>query len=95
MATLKNSTINDTGFLLLPVGTTSERPDNPQTGMIRLATDNADFGGPAIEYYNGTEWVTVGAPTYIGEGGTETTDGPATIHTFDNTGNDTFTVIQE
>jgi len=34
MATLKNTTINDTGFLQLPVGTTAQRP-TAATGMVR------------------------------------------------------------
>jgi hypothetical protein len=47
MASLKNTTINDTGFLKLPVGTTAERPGSPTDGMIRK---NTTLG--VIEYYN-------------------------------------------
>lgn len=93
MASLKNTDIDATGFLKLPVGTTAERPSSPEQGMIRLATDNALFNGPALEFYSGTEWVTIGAPTFEGVGGAETTDGPATIHTFSSSG--TFTVQEE
>jgi hypothetical protein len=51
MATLKNTTINDTGFLRLPVGTTAQRPASPTVGEIRY---NTTIGG--VEVYNGTGW---------------------------------------
>lgn len=35
----------------IPVGTTAQRPANPETGMLRLNTTI-----PALEYYNGTTW---------------------------------------
>jgi hypothetical protein len=54
MATLKNTTINDTGFLKVATGTTAERP-SPLTGMGRFnSTTNV------LEYYNGTTWVGIG-----------------------------------
>ena len=36
MATLKNTTINDTGFFGLPVGTTAQRPASPVNGYMRV-----------------------------------------------------------
>lgn len=57
MATLKNTTINDTGFLQFPVGTTGQRPVTPLAGMMRW---NATT--PAMELWNGTAWVVVGTP---------------------------------
>jgi hypothetical protein len=51
MATLKNTLINDTGFLTLPNGTTSQRPVSPSSGMIRYNTDLN-----LVEYWNGTVW---------------------------------------
>lgn len=36
MATLKNTTVNDTGFILLPNGTTVQRPASPTTGQTRF-----------------------------------------------------------
>ena len=36
MATLKNTSINDTGFLTLPAGTTAQRPGSPANGMVRF-----------------------------------------------------------
>jgi len=53
MATLKNTTINDTGFLKIPSGTTAQRPSSPQIGDFRYNTDDESF-----EVYNGSEWVT-------------------------------------
>jgi hypothetical protein len=41
MATLKNTTINDTGFLQLPAGTTAQRPASPANGMIRYNTSTS------------------------------------------------------
>jgi len=57
MANLKNTVINDTGFLEIPSGTTSQRPSSPATGMFRFNTD--------LEYaevYDGTEWLPVRPP---------------------------------
>ena len=34
-----------------PAGTTAERPDTPEEGMIRFNTDEGQF-----EVYDGTEW---------------------------------------
>jgi hypothetical protein len=52
MATLKSTTINDTGFFTLPSGTTAQRPGSPVAGMIR---NNTSTG--YVEYYNGTAWI--------------------------------------
>jgi hypothetical protein len=52
MANLINLTINDTGFLGLPSGTTDQRPGSPVTGYIRF---NTSFG--VTEYYNGSYWI--------------------------------------
>ena len=38
MATLKNTTVNDTGFWAMPPGTTAQRPAVPVLGMIRYNT---------------------------------------------------------
>jgi hypothetical protein len=54
MATLKNTTINDTGYLQLPSGTTAQRPVSPTTGMARWNTTLIQ-----AEIYNGTSWVSV------------------------------------
>lgn len=39
MATLKNTTVNDTGFLKLPVGTTAQRSGSPSDGEMRINSD--------------------------------------------------------
>lgn len=39
MATLKNTTIDDTGFFRPPVGTTAQRPGTPAAGMMRYNTE--------------------------------------------------------
>ena len=89
MANLKNTTINDTGFLQVPVGNTNERASSPAVGMLRW---NTDLGG--LENYNGTEWKPVVTIPITADGGTvtEITDGGNNyrIHTFTSSG--TFTV---
>lgn len=50
MATLKNTIINDTGYITMPSGTTDQRP-SPVAGMLRYNTDIQN-----IEYYNGSKW---------------------------------------
>lgn len=52
MAILKNTTINDTGFITLPVGTTAQRPASPTSGMMRY---NSDLS--RTEIYNGSIWI--------------------------------------
>jgi hypothetical protein len=51
MATLKNTTINDIGFLKLPSGTTAQRPPAPQIGEIRFNTTLQ-----RIEIYTPSGW---------------------------------------
>jgi hypothetical protein len=52
MANLTNLTINDTGYIQLPSGTTAQRPVSPLTGYVRF---NTTMG--LVEYYNGTYWI--------------------------------------
>ena len=56
MATLKNTTVNDTGFLTLPVGTTAQRPASPANGMIRYNSTTS-----TIEAYAAGNWITLGS----------------------------------
>lgn len=51
MATLKNTTVSETGAAQLPVGTTAQRPGSPVTGDTRF---NEDF--KRVEYYDGSIW---------------------------------------
>ena len=52
MANLLNITINDTGHITLPSGTTAQRPSSPLVGYIRF---NTTMG--LVEYYNGSYWI--------------------------------------
>lgn len=52
MANLKNTIINDTGYVTLPAGSDSDRPSVPSTGMIRYNTTAGK-----IEVFNGDSWV--------------------------------------
>ena len=48
------NTSGSSGALGLPVGVTSDRPDDPQAGYTRW---NSDAG--AMEVYNGADWVEI------------------------------------
>jgi len=41
--------------ILVPIGTTTERPSPPETGQIRFNTDEDEFEG-----YDGTQWDSIG-----------------------------------
>lgn len=45
-------TSTSTGAIILPVGTTAERPSPAVVGMFRFNSDESQFEG-----YNGTEWL--------------------------------------
>jgi hypothetical protein len=94
MATLKNTTIDDTGFLTIPVGTIAQRPGSPVAGMIRLVTNNPDYTAPVVEYYDGSEWKSLYTPVTTGVGGTVTSAGGYSIHSF-TSGTDVFSVTQD
>lgn len=93
MATLKNTTINDTGFLTFPVGTTAQRPASPANGMVRFNTTLNSLEG----YYAGT-WGNVWIPftPITATGGTITTTviGGRTynVHTFTASANTSFSI---
>ena len=88
MAQLKNTTISDTGFLQLPVGTTAQRP-SPLSGYIRYNSSLND-----VEFYNGTAWISANSAVPAATGGlisnTEDAGISYIVHTFRNSG--TFTV---
>lgn len=84
MSTLKNTLINDTGYLTLPSGNTSQRPSPASTGMIRY--NNQTF---FCEVYNGSSWVnftpqiaapyaTSGLCVYLDAGNTNSYSGSGT-----------------
>jgi len=56
MASLKNTLINDTGYLGLPSGTTAQRPSSPASGYMRWNTTES-----YAEVYNGTDWAPIGS----------------------------------
>jgi len=49
-------TVQGTDYVLMPVGTTGQRPATPAAGMTRF---NSTTG--LLEYYNGTTWLNTGA----------------------------------
>lgn len=51
MAILKNTTIPGSSGQVLPKGTTSQRPSNADTGMLRYNTDDRK-----VEMYDGIDW---------------------------------------
>jgi len=52
MAILKNTVIDDTGFIEIATGTTAQRPLSPAVGMFRFNTTENCF-----DYYDGEKWV--------------------------------------
>lgn len=82
-----DAVFNSTSAIKLPVGTTAQRPGTPSAGMIR---QNSTTG--YIEYYDTStsQWVGIGA--FQATGGTVSTSGNYTYHTFTSSG--TFTVTQ-
>ena len=85
MATLTNLTINDTGFIQMPSGSSAQRPGTPTAGMIRYNTDNS-----RTELYDGTKWILLDGSA-LGSGGSLATAGGYRIHTF-TSGATTFTM---
>ena len=60
MATLKNTTINDTGFLAMPPGTTAQRPAVPALGMMRFNTTL-----DVLEQFTLDGWQGIDAPPVV------------------------------
>lgn len=58
MANLKNTTINDTGFISLPTGTVTQRA-SAQLGDLRF---NSEIS--AVEFYKGTHWTPTAEDTH-------------------------------
>jgi len=54
MAILKNTVIDDTGYLKLPNGTIGQRPGTPTDGHIRFNTSQN-----TLEVYDGNKWIEV------------------------------------
>jgi hypothetical protein len=94
MAILKNTTVDDTGFLQLPVGTTGQRP-SVSNGRLRF---NSTTG--KVEFYNTSmaAWLGTPATGIVATGGTVyDVDAEGTtyrVHVFTTIGNSTFTVTK-
>src|SRR5210317_919388 len=69
-----------TDAIIIPKGTTAQRPSSPANGMIRFNTTENK-----IEIYNGVGWGFI-ETTIQATGGTVTTDGLDKIHTFTSSG---------
>jgi hypothetical protein len=94
MANLKNVTINDTGFLQIPVGTTAQRP-TPVAGQFRYNT----ITGGVETYVAGLNiWQPAAARGVRAAGGTvydvDVEGTTYRVHVFTATGNSTFTVTR-
>lgn len=63
MAILKSLTINDSGFIYLPVGTQNQKPVSSTEGQLRYNSTTGD-----LETYNGTRWVEKNPNTPIKDG---------------------------
>ena len=55
METLKNTVINDTGYLQIPSGSTAQRPAG-SNGMIRVNTNTTPY---VLEVYQSGAWRTL------------------------------------
>ena len=62
MAILKNTLINDTGYLQLPVGTTAQRPASPSTPMVRF---NSSLDQAEIYDSVAATWTTLNQLPYV------------------------------
>jgi len=94
MANLKTTTINDSGFLQLPIGSFADRPAVPIDGYIRY---NSDIDAP--EWYDSIydRWFLTDYIPVVASGGTNQTDvningNTYRVHSFTTTGVDQFTV---
>lgn len=95
MAELKNTTINDTGFLQLPSGTTAQRPASATQGQARFNTTLN-----VVELYDAqtSSWIPTNKTLPIASGGTVTniTQNGASyrVHSYTTVGESTFTVTR-
>ena len=94
MANLKNTNIDDTGFLKLPAGTTAQQPISPQSGMVRFNQNDV-----SLEIYDANnQWKIAQRPIVpIQATGGEIRDWLIEnviyrVHAFKSTGTSTFNV---
>jgi hypothetical protein len=96
VATLKNTTIDDTGYMQLPVGTTAQRPASPVNGMLRYNTTTT-----SIEMYLNSNWVVVATNSvvstnlilHLDAGNTSSYPGSGTVWTDLSGSNNNFNVV--
>ena len=96
MATLKNTIINDTGFLTFPSGTTAQRPASPNTGMARYNTTTS-----SMEVYINSQWVSFGTNTpvttnlilHLDAGNTSSYPGSGTVWSDLSGSNNNFNIV--
>jgi len=95
MAQLKNTTIDGTGFVQLPIGTTGQRP-SVADGQIRY---NSDTG--KNEFYDSAsgEWNDTATTGVVATGGDaiydiDTEGGKYRVHIFSSTGTSSFNVLK-
>ena len=96
MATLKNTIINDTGFLTFPSGTTAQRPASPNTGMARYNTTTS-----SMEVYINNQWVSFGTNTpvttnlilHLDAGNTSSYPGSGTVWSDLSGSNNNFNIV--
>ena len=69
-----------TGYFDLPVGTTAQRPGSPADGMIRFNSTESQ-----TEEYRDSGWFSLSNKSAV-TGGTQSTSGGYTIHTFTSSG---------
>ena len=74
-----NVSLTGTGSIVVPVGTTAQRPATGLSGMVRFDSDL-----DALQIYNGTTWSSVGS--MYATGGTLTTVDGYRIHSFTSSG---------
>ena len=93
MATLTNTTINDTGFLQLPVGNTGQRPSS-EVGQMRF---NTTTGKPEFFTAGSSAWVGTNNTSVVATGGNSVYDVDVDgvtyrVHVFTSTGSNSFSV---
>jgi len=80
--------VNSTDSIIIPVGTTSQRPGNATIGMMRYNTQVGQ-----IEFWNGSQWnTTAGSFTVISEN-TYTGDGTTTAYTLSQSATTNATLV--
>ena len=80
--------VGTTDSIMIPVGTTGERPGSAATGMIRFNTtlDN-------LEFYDSSSWTTAGTTFTVITANTQSGDGSTTAFTLPESGTTAGTIV--